>query len=218
MDKMFCIIGETGAGKSTYLNYILKYKDDHGLDDIHRLVYHTTRKPRAGEKDGVDYHFSKEKPPSLVSVQNMDTGGYGLAFNPGLVEERTYQTMNDGTVHYYTTVDNVRDDYYICAPSIEQLNSYLKYFGPEKIVVIEIDTKLKTRIKRVLDNRAKTDADIYELCRRIVQEKTDWEKAGYSKLVPKLHHYLLIDNTKESDFEKNAEEIFEYIKEQFHKA
>ena len=74
-------------------------------------------------------------------------------------------------------------------------------------------------IKRVLDKRTKTDQDVYELCRRVVQEKIDWEKAHYEDIIKnQLQHYLYIDNTAEADFQKNADKIFEYIKEQFHKA
>lgn len=218
MEKMCCIIGLTGAGKSTYLDYILKYKNDHGLNDINRLIYHTTRKPRDNERDGVDYYFGQKKPPSFVTIKT-EQGGVAMAQNPVLIEERCYTTMNNGVVDYYTTIDCVKEDYYICAPSIEQLASYLKYFGSDKIIVVEIGTEIKTRIKRVLDKRTKTDQDVYELCRRVVQEKIDWEKAHYEDIIKnQLQHYLYIDNTVEADFQKNADKIFEYIKEQFHKA
>ena len=219
MKKMFCLIGLTGAGKSTYLNYILKYKKDYNLDNLNRLVYHTTRKPRPGEKEGVDYYFAKmkDKPVSLVGYTS-ENGGYLLRSNPDLIEERTYTTMNNGVVYYYTTTDCVTEDYYICAPSIEQLSSYLDYFGPDKIVVIEIDTEIKTRIRRVMEKRTTCDKDVYELCRRILQEVDDWEKADKDGMVAKrINNYLLIDNTIESKFQENANEILEYIKEQYYK-
>lgn len=218
MYKMCCIIGLTGAGKSTYLDYILKYKKEHGLADMNRLVYYTTRKPRLGERDGVDYYFSESKPPSLITIQNLDNGMSEFTQNPVLIEERVYDTMNNGTVYYYTTVDCVKEDYYICAPSIEQLNSYLDYFGPDKIIVVDIDTNIKTRMNRILDKRAKTDNDVYELCRRILQEKEDWKNANSASLIKRLHHYLLVDNNVEANFQKNADEIFEFIREEFHKA
>jgi guanylate kinase len=54
--RLFVISGPSGCGKAT----LLKYVTDH--TDIKRVVTYTTRKPRPGEVDGVDYNFvSKEE-------------------------------------------------------------------------------------------------------------------------------------------------------------
>jgi guanylate kinase len=48
----FIVSGPSGAGKNTAINRLLA--------EIPNLIYsvsHTTRAPRPGEKDGVDYHF-----------------------------------------------------------------------------------------------------------------------------------------------------------------
>ena len=46
--------GPSGAGKSTIIKMLMTdFPDDFGFS-----VSHTTRKPRAGEVDGVHYHFS----------------------------------------------------------------------------------------------------------------------------------------------------------------
>ncbi|KAA0145933.1 hypothetical protein FNF27_07463 [Cafeteria roenbergensis] len=48
------IVGPSGVGKSTLLKRLqAEFGEDFGFS-----VSHTTRKPRAGEKDGVDYHFA----------------------------------------------------------------------------------------------------------------------------------------------------------------
>ena len=53
---LFVITAPSGAGKSSLIEALLK--DDPSL----RLsVSYTTRAPRQGEKDGVDYHFVDEK-------------------------------------------------------------------------------------------------------------------------------------------------------------
>ena len=52
------ISGASGTGKSTLINMFLK--EHPGILEF--SVSHTTRNPREGEKDGVDYHFvTKEK-------------------------------------------------------------------------------------------------------------------------------------------------------------
>lgn len=46
------VMGPTGSGKGTMMSYV------HGaLPDIHETVSCTTRSPRPGETDGVEYHF-----------------------------------------------------------------------------------------------------------------------------------------------------------------
>jgi guanylate kinase len=46
------VSGPSGAGKTTVLSRVLSE-----LEDIRFSVSHTTRIPRSGEKDGVEYHF-----------------------------------------------------------------------------------------------------------------------------------------------------------------
>ncbi|XP_072047387.1 guanylate kinase-like isoform X2 [Amphiura filiformis] len=49
---VFC--GPSGSGKSTLIKKLMnEYKDCFGFS-----VSHTSRKPRVGEKDGVDYHYT----------------------------------------------------------------------------------------------------------------------------------------------------------------
>lgn len=63
---MIVILGESASGKSTVQNILCK---NYGYE---RLVTYTTRSPRKGEKDGVDYHF--------ISVDNFvkmkESGAY----------------------------------------------------------------------------------------------------------------------------------------------
>lgn len=51
---MIVILGESASGKSTVQNILCKR---YGYE---RLITYTTRRPREGEKDGVDYHFISE--------------------------------------------------------------------------------------------------------------------------------------------------------------
>ncbi len=49
---IFIVSSPTGAGKTTLCNIIQKERND-----IERVITHTTRKPREGEINGIDYHF-----------------------------------------------------------------------------------------------------------------------------------------------------------------
>ena len=51
MKKLIILCGASGTGKTTIQNYLLK---QYGIP---RVLTHTTRAMRKGEKDGVDYYF-----------------------------------------------------------------------------------------------------------------------------------------------------------------
>ena len=52
MSNLFIIAAPSGCGKTTLVDALLK-KSEH----LYLSVTHTTRKPRVGEVDGVNYHF-----------------------------------------------------------------------------------------------------------------------------------------------------------------
>ncbi len=54
--KLFVISGPSGAGKSTVITRLLKQ-----LSNVYFSISATTREPRRGERDGVDYHFIGKK-------------------------------------------------------------------------------------------------------------------------------------------------------------
>jgi len=53
---LFIISGPSGAGKTTLINEVSKQLESIRIT-LYFSVSHTTRKPRAGELDGVSYHF-----------------------------------------------------------------------------------------------------------------------------------------------------------------
>ena len=50
--KLFVLSAPSGAGKSTILRHVLK-----NIEGVAFSISHTTRQPRQGETDGVEYHF-----------------------------------------------------------------------------------------------------------------------------------------------------------------
>ena len=52
MSNLFIIAAPSGCGKTTLVDALLK-----NSEDLYLSVTHTTRKPRAGEVNGVNYHF-----------------------------------------------------------------------------------------------------------------------------------------------------------------
>lgn len=54
---LIVVSGPSGAGKTTLVNALCAYFREKVESEIHFSVSHTTRAPREGERDGVDYHF-----------------------------------------------------------------------------------------------------------------------------------------------------------------
>lgn len=54
--KIIALIGEAGSGKDTLLQNILKKSNE-----LHEIISYTTRPPREGEVDGINYHFLTEE-------------------------------------------------------------------------------------------------------------------------------------------------------------
>lgn len=80
--KVFVITGAAGAGKTTVANYLQENYD------MHRVVTHTTRAPRPGEQDGIDYHFETPetmKKLHLLEEVTYDHSQYGSSLE-GLAE------------------------------------------------------------------------------------------------------------------------------------
>jgi guanylate kinase len=53
--KLFIVFGPSGVGKTTLVKALLSQKKYEGV--LQSMCSYTTRAPRAGEQDGVDYHF-----------------------------------------------------------------------------------------------------------------------------------------------------------------
>lgn len=53
--KLFIISASSGAGKTTLVNAVLQRIQS--IHDVSRVLTYTTRAPRQGEVDGIDYHF-----------------------------------------------------------------------------------------------------------------------------------------------------------------
>lgn len=165
---VFCIIGKSGVGKTTYFDNLMRHiKEDSELDDwnIGPLVYHTTRSIRENE-DPNAYVFD-----SYIDYERYKAEGKVL-------EARGYQKY-DSYVVYYTLYDDFNSDYdaYICTASVDQLFSYINNDKLE-VYIINIEVPTKPRLTRLL-KRCNTDDECYEVCRRALEEDNEYSRLKY---------------------------------------
>lgn len=173
MGKIFYLMGKSSSGKDTIYKELLKRENL----QLKKIVLYTTRPVRAGEKDGVQYHFVDEEAAEVF----MSSGK--------VVEMREYHTFH-GVWKYFTVddgqIDLSKNNYLI----IGTIESYIKtkaYFGEEAVVPIMIELDDGIRLQRALDRERSEEAPRYEeMCRRFLADTTDFsaqkkKEAGIEK-------------------------------------
>ena len=156
---IFCIVGKSGSGKSTYLDALIK-DNDIKKANIKELKYHSTRSKRFPSED--TYFFT-----SYDDYLNTDKND--------IIEKREYEKYDEKVAYYTTKSDLNRNDCsaLICAASIDQALSY--YNSLDNVYIINIYVNTKERLLRLI-NRCKTENDCYEVCRRTIEEDTEYNK------------------------------------------
>lgn len=193
MGKLFYVIGKSATGKDTIFRELLE-KADLGLKP---LVLYTTRPMRAGEEQGVQYHFTDE-----AGLRKLETVGK-------VIELRSYDTVY-GVWKYFTAdteaTDLAQQDYL----GIGVLESYLAlrdYYGAERVVPLYIEVEDGERLQRALDReRAQQEPKYAELCRRFLADSEDFAEG-------KIAEAGIEKRFRNRDLKESIEEISEYIKE-----
>ncbi len=144
---LFIISGPSGAGKGTLVKELLRR-----VPDIWVSVSATTRVPRPGEKDGIDYFFLTEsefearvRHGEFLEHASVHGNRYGTLRAP--VERRLDRHMDvvleidpQGAAQVRKQLDRSRL-IFVKAPSTEELAKRIRYRGAET------EEQLKTRLK-----------------------------------------------------------------------
>lgn len=173
MGKLFYVMGKSSSGKDTIYEEVFSRKEL-GLQSF---IMYTTRPIRAGETDGVQYHFVTEKQLQALQEQGK------------VIELRTYQTVF-GPWYYFTadgdTVDMEHKDY-IALGTLESYEKVKKYYGTDKVVPVYIEVDDDKRLERAIKRERKQAAPNYEeVCRRFLADQKDFseeniERAGITR-------------------------------------
>lgn len=145
--KIIVVAAPSGCGKSTIINAIIA---EGGLD-LGFSVSATTRPPREGEKDGVNYYFMTEEDfrdaiaeGEFVEYEEVYPGRfYGtLRSEIDRITDEGHNIILDLDVNGALHVKNVYGDealtVFIQPPSIEELRRRLEFRGTETPEVIDI--------------------------------------------------------------------------------
>lgn len=173
--KILAIIGEAGSGKDTLMQEVLKINPD-----LHEIVSFTTRPPREGEIDGINYHFVT-----------------GEEFGRKVVEGEMLEATCFNDWFYGTGFDSLRSDCVnIGVFNPDGIDSLMAHANIE-LVVYYVTAKDKTRLLRQLNREENPNVD--EIIRRFKTDREDFDDLDF--------HYNEVSNETKEDLQKNAEII-----------
>lgn len=152
MIKIIALVGKAGSGKDTILHGVMEKFPDR----FHEIVSCTTRPPREGEEDGVNYHF--------LSVDEFTK----KLLSGDLLEATEFNDWHYGTLRS----DLVEDKINIGVFNPEGILNLMESFGPE-LLVIEVLARDKERLMRQLIRE--TDPNVEEIIRRYHTDKEDFD-------------------------------------------
>lgn len=132
--KLFVISGASGVGKSTVLKKVMA-----GRDDLRFSVSATTRDPRPGERDGVDYYFvTQARFEEMIAQDAFLEYDAHMANYYGTPKQQVEEKLENGSVlldiepNGAFTVRAKRPDavlIFIAPPSLEELERRLRSRG-----------------------------------------------------------------------------------------
>lgn len=173
--RIIVLVGPSGSGKTTIGDILTEY-------GIKKLITTTTRKPREGEKDGVDYYFrnaDKLNPDDFIEQTTYNGNIYGLT-----KEEVGRSLEKNNQVHVSLDKSGAK---------------ILKETFPEETVVFFISVTLEAMLKR-MEKRGDSREKIEE---RIAFCQSTGE------LSPPKETDFVVNNI---DLSKTAEEILTKLK------
>ncbi len=193
MGKLFYVIGKSATGKDTIFRELLAQE----VRKLKPLVLYTTRPMRAGEEQGVQYHFTDEE--GLSKLQKAGK----------VIELRSYQTVH-GIWKYFTAdteeTDLTSEDY-LGIGVLESYRALRDYYGKERVVPIYIEVEDGERLQRALEReRAQKEPKYAELCRRFLADSEDFSEEKISEAGIEKRFY-------NQDLKACIQEITAYIEE-----
>ncbi len=163
MGKIVCLMGKSSSGKDTIYKKLLAQDQV----KLRAIVPYTTRPIRAGEREGVEYHFTDE-----AGFQELQSRGV-------VIESRVYNTYL-GMWRYFTVADQEVDPdrhSYLLIGTLEAYMRLRRFYGAGRVLPVLIGLDDGERLQRALDReKAQTEPKYEELCRRFLADAEDFSE------------------------------------------
>jgi len=172
--RLFVISAPSGAGKTTLLKGMMGR-----VSGIVFSISHTTRKPRKGEIDGVDYHFTSKETfqqmiaeKSFLEYAQVHDNFYGTSLNAVELQlEGGIDVVLDIDVQgadILRNIDSVEAAYiFISPPDLDVLEKRLRGRGTESEELISL------RLKNAREEMRAASRYDYMIINDLIDESTD---------------------------------------------
>ena len=161
MGKIICLMGKSSTGKDTIYKELLARRDL----SLRTVVPYTTRPIRAGEQEGVEYHFTDE------------AGFRSLKEKGKVIEDRAYETCH-GLWRYFTVDDGsvrLEEANSLLIGTLESYQRLREYFGERNVLPVLVELDDGVRLQRALNREKKQEHPKYEeMCRRFLADSADF--------------------------------------------
>lgn len=182
--KIVALFGPAGSGKDYIQKKVMKTM--FGKKWLHEIISCTTRPPREGEKDGIDYHFI----PTSEEFMNWQNLHKWLEFT-------SFRGWWYGTSFDHLSLDKIN----IGVFNVQGVKTILA--DPQcEVLPIYIHTYDKLRLMRQLVREV--NPDCYEICRRFQTDKEDFLNLPFS--------YKVIENNTD-EIQPVLNNLFDIIRE-----
>lgn len=171
---MIVLVGESASGKSSIEKYLV---DNYGYE---KIVSYTTRPPRKGEFDGIDYRFINEENFLKLKEQGF------------FAETATYNNWHYGTAKNDCTNDKVA----VLTPhglrqmkkidNIDVTSFYIKVPRRDRLIkILQRDDNIEEAYRRSLSDVGQFDG---------VEDEVDYviENSGYKRSVDELASEIVV--------------------------
>ena len=173
--KIIAIIGEAGSGKDTIMRRVLE-----AAPHLHEIVSCTTRPPREGEIDGVNYHFMSPE-----------------CFGDKVLHGEMLEASCFNNWFYGTGYESLRSDCVnVGVFNPEGIESMLAHPGAD-VKVFYVRASDKQRMIRQLNREE--DPNVMEIIRRFKADMIDFEDIDFD------HEELW--NDKPEDLQKSVDYV-----------
>ena len=180
--KIVILCGKSSSGKDLIKKKLIK-------NGFKGVVTNTTRPPREGEKEGVNYYYLSD-----IEFKNRIANGE-------MIEYHKYNT-EFGVWYYGSSANNIdlnKHDYVIVL-TLEGAEAYVNYFGAENCIVFYIDAPKSIREQRAKERGSFNQG---EWDRRVKTDNTDFSQ-------DKVAH---ICNFRVDNYNKTIYNLIKEIKE-----
>lgn len=172
---IIALIGEAGSGKDTLMKEILSQ-----TKDLHEIISCTTRSPREGEINGINYYFLTEED-----------------FNQKILNEEMLETTCFNNWFYGTSYDSLKSDCInIGVFNPDGIVSIMKH-KDIKIMVYYIQANEKQRLLRQLNREE--NPNVKEIIRRYSTDLKDFKNLDF--------YYNILENNTLDDLVHNTKTI-----------